>query len=145
VCDINVYETSNWERIRTWSWRKDVFSVMFSPSSGQLFSGSGDDGTVRLWDVETGDCIHILGVGDKAVSSVGYNAASSDVFVFSVAYSPQGDMIASAKDKTVRVWNVETGECRHTLTGHSDEVRSVVYSPNGNQIASGSGDTTVRL
>ncbi|NEQ27420.1 MAG: hypothetical protein F6K28_52135, partial [Microcoleus sp. SIO2G3] len=36
--------------------------------------------------------------------------------VFSVAFSPQGTMLASgSKDETIKLWDVGTGECRKTL------------------------------
>jgi WD40 repeat protein len=43
------------------------------------------------------------------------------------------------------VWDVQTGECQHTLEGHSSEVTSVVFSPDGSRVASGSRDNTVRV
>jgi len=48
-------------------------------------------------------------------------------------------------DKTVILWDVETGVCQHTLTGHSEPIRWIEYSPHGHQIASASDDKTVRL
>jgi WD40 repeat protein len=39
--------------------------------------------------------------------------------IISMAWSPDGIVLASgARDKTVRVWNTETGECLGTLTGY---------------------------
>ena len=37
-------------------------------------------------------------------------------------------VVSGSEDKTVKVWNVETGELLHTLEGHSDEVTSVSLS-----------------
>ena len=66
--------------------------------------------------------------------------------VWSVAFSPNGKMLASASwDQTVRLWNVNTGRLLHTLTGHTNEVMSVAFSPDGNTLASGSWDGTIRL
>ncbi len=40
--------------------------------------------------------------------------------VWSVAYSPDGKNIASGSlDKTIKVWNAQTGQCVSTLSGHS--------------------------
>ena len=47
-------------------------------------------------------------------------------YVNSVCYSPDGKTLASgSNDKTVRIWDVMSGECVHVLNGHSDSVRSV--------------------
>ncbi|MEH2238130.1 nSTAND1 domain-containing NTPase, partial [Nostoc sp.] len=69
----------------------------------------------------------------------------SDV-VISVAYSPNGQQLASASvDKTIKIWDVSSGQLLKTLTGHSDRVISVAYSPNGQQLASASGDKTIKI
>ena len=71
---------------------QNIFSVMFSPDGRILASGS-DDGTVRLWDANTG--IHIT-------TLVGH--ASS---VRSVAFSADGRILASGSaDCTVLLWRL---------------------------------------
>ena len=65
----------------------------------------------------------------------------------SVAFSPDGQCIASASDDgTIRVWDAATGEVvAGPFTGHTEAVNSVVFSPDGQRLASASDDGTIRL
>ncbi|ACB51524.1 WD-40 repeat-containing serine/threonine protein kinase [Crocosphaera subtropica ATCC 51142] len=66
--------------------------------------------------------------------------------VWSVVLSSNGKLaVSGGEDKTVRVWNTETGSLLQTFSGHGDGVRSVTVSHDGNVIASASADQTIKL
>lgn len=74
------------------------------------------------------------------------NTLTASCTVNSVAISPDSKLLASGNDdKTIRLWNLETGQVISTLTGHVDSVKSVAFSPDGTMLASGSDDRTVKL
>ena len=63
-----------------------------------------------------------------------------------VAFSPDSRCLASGSmDRTINLWDVETGECIDTLNGHEGWVTCVAFSPNYQFLASGSTDYTVKL
>jgi WD40 repeat protein len=66
--------------------------------------------------------------------------------VYSVTFSHDGRRLASSSnDKTMRIWDTETGAMQQTLKGHMRSVYSVTFSYDGRRLASSSNDTTVRI
>jgi WD40 repeat protein len=81
-----------------------------------------------------------LGAGQQSV------LRGHESWVLSVTFCFDGRRIASgSNDKTVRVWDTETGAEIRLLRGHTEKVTSVAFSPDGRRIASGSNDNTVRV
>ncbi|HEV3310716.1 MAG TPA: NB-ARC domain-containing protein, partial [Chloroflexota bacterium] len=66
--------------------------------------------------------------------------------VTSLALSPDGQRIVSGSDdRTVAVWDLESGTRIHQLSGHQGLVTSLAVSPDGRRIISGSDDRTVAV
>jgi F-box/WD-40 domain protein MET30 len=52
-------------------------------------------------------------------------------------------LITGSYDRTARVWNLETGECVRTLTGHTRAIRALQF--DGMMLITGSMDRTLRM
>ena len=111
-----------------------VNSIAFSPDGNTLVSG-GRDKTLRLWNVDTGQHIRLI-TGRQhrlADSLLTYHL----VYVVSVAFSPDGNTIASGSDR-IRLWDADTGRYKDTLERYIQYLYSIAFSPDRNTIASAS-------
>lgn len=125
----------------------DVNSVAFSRDGKILVSG-GLDGAIKIWNWRTRELLHTLNrpsPSDLIGSLVSWFDSSVGA-IWSVAISPEGQMIASGgSDQPIMLWNAGTGKLLRTLTEHSGKVFSVTFSPNGKLLASGGDDNTLRI
>merc|ERR1711925_28963 len=89
------------------------------------------DKTIKIWNVENGNCIQTLTGHENAV--------------FSVCISQDNRWIVSGSaDETIKIWNVENGNCIQTLTGHTHWVHSVSISQDDQWIISAGSDRSLR-
>ena len=72
-------------------------------------SGSRD-ATLRMWDIDNGQCLHVLMGHVAAVRCVQYDGRR---------------VVSGAYDYMVKVWDPETETCLHTLQGHTNRVYSL--------------------
>lgn len=67
-------------------------------------------------------------------------------YVNTVAFSPKVGMVASgSRDKTVQLWDVETGDRTKIWRKHTEYVSSVAFSPTGASLASGGWDSKIYI
>jgi WD40 repeat protein len=105
------------------------------PKGERLLAVFGPGQSIKLLDASSGRELRTLGGRD------GHGGK-----VLRAVFSPDGSRLATAsEDRTVKLWDVATGEVVRTLRGHGDTVFAVAFSPDGSTLASASGDETVRL
>lgn len=150
----------------------EINSVAFMPN-GRFIGSGGSDGTVRGWNLRTGEPVGTLpgpqdrincvafsqderflaaGGFDKTVrvwkmpSGEPLHSFKHSEWVWSITISPDGKILASGgADKKIKLWSLETDELVRTLDGHSHWVLSVAMSADGRTLVSGGADGTARV
>ena len=64
-----------------------------------------------------------------------------------VAFKPDNPniVVSSSYDETIKTWDITSGSCLSTLTGHTVAVTGVCFDPTGKTIVSCSWDKTIRF
>ena len=111
----------------------------FSPDGKTFATVDSNNSIVEIWDVQLGEIMNSFS-GHLSHPYCGGGTIST------VRYAADGKTIASgSQDKTIRLWNTETGKHLKTLTGHTDGINSLEFSPDGTTLASGSSDGTILM
>jgi WD40 repeat protein len=87
-----------------------------------LASGSAD-GMIKFWTVSGGAELREFNGG----------------FVNSIAFSPNGKLLASGDDQQARLWDIATGHSHTLPMEFADNVAGVAFSPDGRLLAAGTG------
>lgn len=108
--------------------RRRVRALAFIPYSQQLVS-AGDDRTIRVWDIESGQTLRQIHAGPARVMSM--------------TVPHNGPIATGGSDNMVRLWDRNSGSALAQLTGHTGSVAAL--SSDGNRLYSAGFDTTVRI
>ncbi|KAH7217104.1 hypothetical protein BKA60DRAFT_596745 [Fusarium oxysporum] len=149
-------------------------AIVFSPTNNsRILASSSTGGTVRIWNLQTGECDEVLKYPSPTGKAFAFSrdskvllTASGNQFVRiwktqtwdhiifrghtgavnSAVISQDSKMVAtSSDDATVRLWNTHTGRCEKILKGHTGNVNTAAISPDNQVLVSASVDRTLRI
>ncbi|MBF0583353.1 MAG: AAA family ATPase [Magnetococcales bacterium] len=150
-----------------------LYSIVFNPR-GDLLAAGGTDQEIRLWNVAKGQLLKQWSAHEATIRGMAYNPEGTVLAsgaedgtlnrwhlaetipvahpvkgvahgIYSVAYSPDGRLIAAGTFRSIRLWDANTGQSRPPLKRHTSWVRSLAFSPDSAYLASAADDTVLYL
>jgi WD40 repeat protein len=138
--------SGSWESHTLTGHLSKISSLCLSPNSRFILSGSSDQ-TLKLWEMDTGQCIRVFSGHTDGVTSVDLTADG----LYAIS--------AGGNDRHLKQWNVESGVCLQTFKGYGKIVKafmasyeeegvkitSVALSADGRLAIAGSNNKTIAI
>jgi WD40 repeat protein len=136
---------SNDARIKEFSYgkRDTATTITISPDGKTLACGRVSGEEVLFWEVDTAKRKQVLkGKGDRG-QVVKF---SPDGKLIAISGGPDTeDAAALTANQAIRLWDVQTGELKLTLNGHTSSIWSIDFSPDNTTVATASDDKTIKI
>ncbi len=105
-------------------------TVYCTAVTGNLLSSGCRDGTIKVWDTRTGECLRTLQGHTDVVCHI---AVTGDL------------LFSGSRDGTIKIWNIQTGKWLGDLQGHTNPVDCLAFEANSEQLFSSSLDHTIKV
>jgi WD40 repeat protein len=132
---VKVWDAATGKRLLTLNVRGgDTNAVTWSPDGRRLASAYGYDG-IAVWEAEP---------RRQALTLPGYDGYARPA----LAWAPDGRQLASAGDRTVDVWDADSGRRLHTRSAPAPvrgDPFSLAWSNDGTRLAAALGDGAVQV
>jgi WD40 repeat protein len=112
--------------------RKELTCMSITPDGAKIVCGSHDF-SIKIWDIDTGNCLKQLGDSFRYLGFSDNYSGGHLESVNHIAITPDSPQIVSgSSDNTIRVWNIETGNCLHTLReSKTNSILCLAITPDG--------------
>jgi WD40 repeat protein len=117
-----------------------VRAIAVSPDKKTVVASRGNH--LHVYDAVKGDYLRSLVDPNLTTADKKPVKAAHLSLVESLAYSPDGKLIASGSFQEVTIWDAATGAIKHRITGFGDRVVCLAFSNDSKMLATGGGPPT---
>lgn len=139
---IGIWDLSSQQRLSTLSGHDDYITACLTTSSAKIVSASRD-GSVRVWDLETTECNHVLEAEARLPTA---RATPEHRWINAIVVLHGGTQIlAAAGDGSMAHWDIETGRCIRVFGAGQGRVDAMALLHDDQYVLCGMADGSVAI
>ncbi|KAG6851276.1 protein with putative role during mitosis [Arthromyces matolae] len=150
---IRVFDIASTHLVRTIVGHAEWVRCVVPSDDGKWLASGSKDHTVRIWDAQTGESKLELRDHENDVEVVAFAPIAAYAAIRELTGIPNTDRVkraglyiaSGARDKTIKLWDTQTGQMLRNLPGHDNWVRALAFHPSGKYLLSASDDKTIRI
>lgn len=150
---IRIFDVATTHLVRTISGHTDWVRCVVPSDDGRLIASCSTDQTARVCDPLNGELKMEFRGHDHTIEVVVFAPIAAYAAIRESAGIPNTDrskrpgayIATGSRDKTIKLWDVQSGQMLRTLAGHDNWVRALVFHPTGKFLLSASDDYTIRV
>ncbi|KAM0792292.1 protein with putative role during mitosis [Microbotryomycetes sp. NB124-2] len=152
---IRIWEVASGFCVKTFSGHAEWVRTVLPSADGRLLVSCSVDQTARIWDAQSGETKMELRGHDHVIEVAIFAPPAAYAAIRALAgLSPpkaaeakQIGLFAAtgSRDKSIRLWDAQSGQCLKTLVGHDNWIRALEFHPSGKFLLSASDDKTIRV
>jgi len=143
---IKIWEVATGYCVKTLKGHDEWVRSVIVNEEGNLLASCSNDQTARIWHIDKGEDVLTLREHTHVVECLAFSRSVKEGQFGRSKPEPSAQLLATgSRDKTIKIWEVATGQCIQTLTGHDNWIRGVVFHPSNNFLISVSDDKSIRI
>ncbi|KAK8858548.1 nuclear distribution protein PAC1 [Kwoniella newhampshirensis] len=154
---IRVWEVSSGYCVKTFTGHAEWVREVVPSDDGRWLVSCSNDQTSRVWDSSTGESKMELRGHEHVVECVAFAPVASYSAIRELAglgaatagesraKAPGAFAATGSRDKTIKLWDAQSGQCLRTFVGHDNWIRALVFHPTGKYLLSASDDKTLKI
>ncbi|CAI5444483.1 unnamed protein product [Caenorhabditis angaria] len=145
---IKMWDISTGYSVFTFRGHNDWVRMVRVSPDGTLFATASNDQTCRIWSISTKSEKLVLRDHEHAVECIEW--APDTAYEHVIGKQPEiGSsthiLFSGSRDRTIKAWNISTGDVIFTLQAHENWLRGLAFHPKGKFLISVADDKTLRI
>jgi len=143
--NLRIYDVESRKEMQAIKAHDKTVTALQKDKWGTTFVTASKDGTAKLWDIRTFDCVKVYDVG-RPLNAASLSPLMEHVIMGGGERAEEVTLTGATSEQfKVRFFHTVFGTELGSVTGHFGPINALAFSPDGRSFVSGSEDGFIRL